>query len=244
MTPREVYVVVPLSRPHMLDNVLANYCRQRYRAQLVIVENGAAVGACARAGAVPDVLCSCARDVGLARQTGVDAVRERGGYVVFMDDDDWYGAGYVEEAVAHAARGRVTVKGSAFVQGQDGTLRLFAGLPECSPIAGPVQVSGGTFGFWASEAASFPTGLPAGEDVAWLARMRAAGAEVYATSRYHYLYVRRNLAHRHAWRTTDRQMIDRCPGPVLELGPVDLDMIEGRKPLPVGGATDRERSDG
>jgi len=236
---KEVYIVVPLSRPHMLDRVLENFHRQRFvERYLVLVENGAAAGACATKGVVPDILLSCARDVGLARQTGVEAVRERGSYVVFMDDDDYYGPDYVIEVVKHARRGQVTAKSNHFVQSLSNGMRLFEWKKEHAFVT---RAHGATLSFWADEAEDFPTGKRWGEDLDWLERMRAAGKTVYSTSCYNYLYIRRGVGHGHSWQVNDKTIVGSCKGPVYSLGEVDLDVVNGRKPCPDGVLLNQDR---
>ncbi len=54
---KRLNVIVPLSRPLMIDNVRDNFERQRYQnKRLVIVQNGPGLCACQRAGFQPDVL--------------------------------------------------------------------------------------------------------------------------------------------------------------------------------------------
>lgn len=235
----EVYIVVPLSRPHMLQNVMENFHRQRFvERHLVLVENGLGEGACRRAGLVPDILRTCERDVGLARQMGVEAVRERGGYVVFMDDDDYYGDEYVVEVVKHAQRGQVTAKSNHFVQSFGGQLWLFEWKLENAWVT---RAHGATLSFWADEAEDFPTGKQWGEDLEWLERMREAGKYLYSTSRYNYLYIRRGVGHGHSWRVNDKTIVGSCKGPVHNLGELDLDVVNGRKPCPDGVLLNQDR---
>ena len=233
MTPREVYIVVPLSRPKMLGRVLENFHRQEFtKKYLVLIENGAAEGCCASEGVVPDILLSCERDVGLARQTGVEAVRERGGYMAFMDDDDYYGAGYITEVVQHAQRGQVTGKANYLVHDHVAKqFRLFEWSKESSVVS---LVHGATMSCWADEAEDFPTGQRWAEDTVWQGRMREAGKTIYSTSRYNYMYLRYTVGHRHAWPANHKTMIGSCKGPVYTLGEVDLDVVNGRKPCPDG----------
>jgi len=228
----EVYIVVPFSRPRMLSNVMENYHRQRFeKRHLVFIENGAAEGACKAAGIVPDLCLSCAHDVGLARQTGVEAVRERGGYVVFMDDDDYYGPDYVTEIAEHARRGQITAKANYFVQSHHAGLRLFEWKQENAFVD---QVHGATMSFWADEAEDFMTGARWGEDIGWQRLMVAAGKTIYSASRHHYMCIRRSVGHKHSWPVNDRTMLNSCHGPVYSLGEVDLDIVNSLKPTPKG----------
>jgi len=230
MTPKEVYIVVPTCRPRFVQNVLDNFNRQRFsERKLVVVENGPAVGAYAR---FADVIISCAQNVGVAREMGVAAVRERGGYVVFMDDDDYYGPDYITEVVEYARRGQVTAKANYFVNDTvSGQLRLFKWAEEDSWVE---LVHGATLSFWADEAAEFLPVRRWGEDLDWLSRMKKAGKSVYSTSRYNYMCVRYSAGHRHSWPCNSRTMVNSCKGPVYNLGEVDPYVIDGRKPCPDG----------
>jgi len=231
MRARSVVVVVPLGRPVMLGNVLENFNRQRFdRRSLVIVENGPAVGACKAAGFAPDAVLTSAPSPGQARNTGIEWVRKHGGgFFACFDDDDYYGPEYLIEAVKHSELAEVIGKSRVYVETMAGTLRLFEQTGEnrlTTYAAGP------TLSGWSESAVPFSAARCA-EDCQWCENMSRSGARLYATSRFNFMQ-RRHAApgHAHTWRVTDDQMAQATLHPVHDVGPVDLDVVNGHKPEP------------
>lgn len=230
MTPaREVTVIVPLSRPRFMRDVIENFARQTFaRKRLVIVENGEAVGACAKAGFVPDVVLTSDAHQSAAKNVGLEWLRERGGgFFATMDDDDYFGPRYLEEAVAHSGRGDIIGKSACFTRTAGGVMRYFeheGALQFVNYVHGP------TIAAWAEFVDDFPL-IAWGEDAAFIIAARKAGAKAWATSRFHFLQ-RRFPGRHHTWQITDRQMVQASAGLVFEVGPEDRDVVDGLKDAP------------
>lgn len=231
MIARSVTVIVPLGRERFLSNVVRNFFQQREpNKYLVIVENGTAIGACRRAGVCPTAVVTSEASPGLARNAGLEWVREHdGGFVAFFDDDDYYGPDYLSETLAASAKGNVIGKSSFYVRTAAGELRFFENEGEEREVGFLV---GPTVATWSEDAAEFKA-IPIGEDVAWQEVMEEIGAVFYATSRFHFMLRRYACpSHRHAWNISDFQMAQATKFPVYDVGKEDLDVVEGRKPEP------------
>lgn len=229
MPAREVSVIVPLSRSPFLSNVARNFARQTFgRKRLVIVENGEAVGACAKAGFVPDVVLTSEAHQSHAKNAGLNWLREQGGgFFATMDDDDYYGPRYLEETVAHSGRADIIGKSAIFIRAAGGVMRYFeheGALRFVDFVHGP------TIAGRAEDVVDFPV-MGWCEDAAFIATMRDQGATVWATSRFHFMQRRFPGLH-HTWQITDRQMVQVSKGPVFEVGPEDRDVVDGLKDAP------------
>jgi hypothetical protein len=114
--------VVPLGRPGRVDAVVALAARNP-GVHFILVENGPGIGA-VPAGACVDVVRSAA-SAGAARNVGVQRARELHCDIVsFLDDDDYYGPDYLDEARIALESRDVVHKGIGFVRLPDG-LHLF-----------------------------------------------------------------------------------------------------------------------
>ena len=230
MTPaREVTVIVPLSRPAFVRDVFDNFKRQTFgRKRLVIVENGDAVGACAAAGLVPDVLLTSANHQASARNEALAWMRDHGGgFFANFDDDDYYGSGYLAEVVEHSTRGEVIGKSSIFVRAAGGVLRLFEHEGDEQAVK---FIHGPTMAAWSEDVGAFPI-VSLGEDVKWIEALRRKGATVWSTSSFNFMQ-RRYPGFHHTWRMTDRQMVQCTRGRAFEVGPESRDVVNGLKVAP------------
>lgn len=198
-----ISVVVPFSRPDCLRRTLDNFARQRHPdKRLVLVENGAAVGACARAGVTGVVVLESAPHLSHAKNAGIDWVREHGGgFWTTFDDDDHYGAGYLDLFAQHARRGGVVGAPRHYVQLADG-LHLFNRERGAGAFSGD-SFHGATLGAWAEESVAFPV-VSLGEEAGFCMAMRAAGAKLWSVGPGEYIYRRHGT--RHVWRATDVQV--------------------------------------
>jgi glycosyltransferase involved in cell wall biosynthesis len=231
MQPKEIYFVVPFSRPQFLQSVLDNFRRQTFKnKRLVIVENGPAVGTCKAQGVEPDILLTSSPGVAFARNEGLAEARRRGGeYIAYTDDDDYYGPKYLEEIAQHAKPGRVVGKAAVYYQMTDGRMRFFSHGGELRKVH---FIQGPTMSAWVSDAADFDNTATCGEDSIWEGAMRNKGCEIFATSRFNALLRRYINPNHHTWYITDRQMIQFLPGLAYDVGEPDLDVVNGLKPEP------------
>lgn len=224
------WVLVPFSRPEMLDSVRQNFDRQQWKdKKLCIVENGEAVGHCKQAGFTPDLLLQSDAHPSKARNVGLAALRESDEHFCCMDDDDWYGPYYVEEHVHAAARGRITGKITNWVHFESvGKLWLFNRQRAGTLVP---WVQGPTVGGYARDVADFPV-VAIGEELVLCKGHRAAGGEVRSTSVGHFIYLRSTDERKHIYRTTPRRFADEH-GPWFEEHPFDLRLVCAGIP-PVG----------
>jgi hypothetical protein len=237
-----VWVIVPFSRPERLEQVLANFSRQKFPfKKLVLVANGAARRIAEHAQLVTGwsimMLTSDAHQ-SIAKNTALHEIRKRGGgFTVVMDDDDYYGPQYLTEACGYANTYDVIGKSRHFMS-VDGNLWL------CGRELRGHQVgwlTGGTIACWAESAPEYPQ-LSSGEDAAFCALAESRGMRIFGTDLYHYLY-RRESKQDHAWRIghEDLRMYESARG-ALDLGDEDLDVVNGNK-LEVDGQVLGARED-
>lgn len=192
----QTWGIVPLHRPEDLPTVIANARRQSGFFRLCVVENGAALGACKRAGFRPDLLLGSVPHQSAARNVALHALRGRGAFFFTMDADDWYGPGYLTELLKNRRKADVVGKRRHLVLLRDG-LHLFDARGANKTTA---WLHGACIAGYADDAIDFPT-TAIGEDHAWCAGMRQIGATLYATSARNYVYVRTGSAH--TWRSPD-----------------------------------------
>lgn len=202
MKARKVNVVVPLSRPAMLHNVLSNFLRQRYyNKRLILVENGPAVGVCAREGVCPDLLLRSESHQSFAKNAALEELRKTGGFWTTFDDDDYYGPGYLEELVECSDKATIVGKLSHFMLTTEDTLRLYLSPQESQLVS---FVHGPTISAWAEDSIDFRNTGRWGEDNDWIHRMVLEGALVYATSHFNFVFQRGT--HQHTWIISDAQI--------------------------------------
>lgn len=204
-----VWVVVPFSRAPNQGKVWCNFDRQEHQdKKLVVVKNGSAVDHWYQpddfSGGAELILESEAHQ-SAARNTALDALREREDdpYVVFMDDDDYYGPGYLSEHVKLAKKGRIVGKYAHWVHFECKCFALFR--PEMANKNLP-WVKAGTIGGFAKEMPNFPI-QSVGEEQAMCEIFRKQGGEVLSSSIYHHLYFRSRDPLKHAFQATDAAFV-------------------------------------
>lgn len=216
-------VICPLGRSQA-KILRENWIRQTFReAVLIVVENGAGVGACKREGLSPNVRIE-ARDripPGVAKNLGIEAARRHGAdcWATF-DDDDWYGEKYLEELVAAFEDGHAVVgKAAHFTKMSSGEVLFFAGDEQRVRANMEVKcVQGPTL------ASTFWEGMPMfdersrGEDTVWCEAATRLGKPAWATSPFHWCYLRYGRSHGHAYPATDRQLVGFSRGEVYDVG--------------------------
>ena len=113
----DVWYVVPTCRPENVENIFANFECQSIKGSLLIVENGDAVGACEKAGLIPNVLLQSEPNVGSARSAALRYLRSVApdAYIVWMDDDDTYHRTYATKAIEHNDGKSVTMASGHFI---------------------------------------------------------------------------------------------------------------------------------
>lgn len=209
---------MPISRPACVQHTLANFARQETCSRLILVLNGPAQQAVVPPGSW-EVLRCVGGTPARARNAGLERAKELGGPVIFWDDDDYYGSGYVTEALEQLEGNprRVLGKPVRFVEFDDGIF-LFLGRQGVSFL-------GGTMAGWAEELPAIPD-LACGEDLEWCRLLLQLGFELRSTGGRHYLYNRKRGI-KHAWNGTLVQMLY-CYGPALNLGMAGSEVVDGK----------------
>lgn len=192
-------VVLPFSRPQFVAGILAAVARQTAPVELVVVENGQAVGTFPREHAAV-VLRSEVQHHAAARNVGLEWILRRGdGPWVTMDDDDYYGPAYVADAARALETADVTGKVRGFVAFDDGLYRFDLGFAggELQPL-GQRVLTGGTIG---ARSARQRFQLVLADDAEYCREAHAQGLRVMATSPHGYCYNRRST-HKHTWHAS------------------------------------------
>lgn len=219
------FVIVPVSRYAMADNVVGNIRRQNHRHRPIVVEVGHARGQVQkRLGVAEYVTCwtatpGQARNLGVARAMRLDPEAP----VIFMDDDDWYGPGYVRDQLSTLDDHQEAIwvaKPQVFVESA-GTLYC---IDRDAQHRKNGVAPGGTIAVRrARDCLAFP-GLPVGEDTAWRHDMVAANRHGWTGSGRQYLYRIHGLNTSHV---TLPLVIASAHTEAIEVGPVDHLVVTG-----------------
>lgn len=195
-----IAVIVPFTRPAFIDDVVANFCHQLYKDRiLVVVENGAGVGAWGGPCHKPHVLLSRpdVHNKSDALNVGMGAAREAGAdYFAVFDDDDWYSPGYLDE-VARCAQYDVTGIERYVYQDPSGAQWVNPeGREDCVVKGG---LHGGTLAGRIDVApAFFPVNYC--EEILWCRDAVRAGLSMYARRAHDFVYRRfGDVGHRHTF---------------------------------------------
>lgn len=197
-------MVVPFSRPEHLQGTIDNFARQTFpNKKLILVENGRAIGACRRMGFTPDLLLTSKAHQSHAKNTGLEAIRERGGgFWATFDDDDYYGPGYLEEMVEASGKAEIVGKADFFVRMAAGTLRSFQGIG-CEQYTNFIH--GPTICSWTDVCGEFPI-KKIGEDISMVESVLGNGGRVWATSRHNFIFNRYSEEKHHTWEISDQKL--------------------------------------
>lgn len=239
----KIWVIVPFSRPEHLVRVMGNFARQTFPGRrLLIVENGAALGSVP--SHTPCFVLSSAPHQSHAKNEALAFIkRHGGGFFTTMDDDDWYGPGYLDELAGYAKSYDALGKQWHFVSlgegGEPGDTELSQPKPQlllCNRLSTNTDnawFTGGTISGWSETALPFP--VTPGEDLAWCEKMKRAGAKLRGLSQYHYLYRRSYAGAKHTWPATREAFVKSIQGygpwefPATEAGEIDLQIVTGEK---------------
>jgi len=215
--------------------MLAQYERQaqhrhsNHPTQLVVVESGAALGACANISAAkfkqPVVTESKIAHSGAARNAGLAVVRAAGGGIVcFWDDDDWYGPQYVREAAYALQQTGATVVGKQWHYVDYDGEYMFRFNEQRSPNICRAVV-GPTITVRSEDALSFESRYL--DDILWCEAMRQQGATFSLTSMEH--YVHRRHSGNYTGHYSVEQLVYRM-GEGSYLGAPDYAVAAGERP--------------
>ncbi len=235
-----LWVIVPFRRRAHLPRVLENFSRQRFsEKRLLLIENGAAIGAAKALGTcVPTMVLESREHQSIAKNEALAYIRKQGGgFFTTMDDDDWYGPGYLDELAGYARSYEAIGKLWHFVSLGEGIGDPLPQLLLCNRRYADQEtqwLTGGTISAWAEDAVDFPIVSDA-EDIAWSAAMVRRGARIRALSIYHYLYRRSYAGATHTWKGS-REFFLRTVSPAGPLefplapsGDIDLEIVTGAR---------------
>lgn len=225
-----IWVVVPFSRPSMMQNVIQNFERQQYpNKRLVLVENGLGLGACRRFNYSPDLVLSSEPHQSAAKNAALETlIKIRAGHWATMDDDDYYGPSYLEGIADGFHRGyEVVGKSSIFLRYADGRMHFLqqgGELKEVGMVNGPTISS-----VVCSDMPRFPL-VEWGEDNEWVRLAREKhGWRVWAANCHSFCWCRRGPAHGHTYRISDEGLenLSRVLDPVYDCGQFNEHVING-----------------
>lgn len=188
----------------MTENVLANFVRQEHKNKhLLVVENGAGIGAYDGALMPGDIaIRSDAKSASGARNAGLDWIRAKhpGAFVVTMDDDDYYGPGYLSEHVAHASHWNVNGKRWGWVSFDTGVVYFGTGW-----VPGPARglLLGGTLGFFERPELRFDESVTCGEDAVFCKAAAMLGMNTNLLTSGHYCLSREGGPGAHTHKAKD-----------------------------------------
>ena len=206
MQANSIYVIVPFSRPNMLENVINNFTQQKFiNKKLIIVENGSAVNYCKLQSFSPDILLVSGNHQSIAKNLALEEIRKRGGgYCTIFDDDDYYGPEYLNEIVENSSKAEMVGKTDCFIRLSDGNLNLCLGNLENTYTNG---LNGQTISCWAEDAVEYDTSAVWCEDNIFIQEMMDKGGRAYSVSRWHFAIQRAEM-NQHTWKATDDQVIN------------------------------------
>ncbi|MCD1261703.1 glycosyltransferase family 2 protein [Paenibacillus athensensis] len=205
-----VSIVTCTNRPEFLTNLVRNFNSQRYpRKELILIVNNDSANLQAirqqtahnpriRVYRVPE-------RVSLGQCLNCGAAVARYPLIAKFDDDDYYAPAYLREQV------RALIRTGSTVVGKHACLVYLAASGRLV-IRSPQErnklltfVQGGTILFRRSVLKQVRfADISLGEDVRFLRACRRKGHTVYATSPFHYVYMRRKNKSSHTWKAADR----------------------------------------
>lgn len=203
--PKEIWCVVPFSRPEFLQNVIDNFKRQSYqKKKLLIVENGNGINCCKNNDFSPDVLLSSDAHQAYAKSTALEWLKNHGkDFWTTWDDDDYYSSDYLSELYLAANKATVIGKSSIFFKSKEDKIYLLGSAFENSNTE---FLHGPTISAWVSESVYFQNVGVAAEDTVFIMEMMNKGCKFYSTSKNYFLYKRHNRVN-HTWPVSDYQII-------------------------------------
>ncbi|WP_052339600.1 glycosyltransferase family 2 protein [Gorillibacterium massiliense] len=212
-----VSIVVCTERPSFMNNVFENYERQSYKdKELIIVLNRDDMDINKwRRKASQYKNVSVYRvpqryEVGKCLNYGIE--RAKHSIIAKLDDDDYYGRYYLEEAVNKMHRHNVPVigKNASFIYFESKkALMLYRGGGQNRYRS---RIKGGTLTFkkyvWRN--VKFNEKMLHSTDVAFLRGCRKRGYKIYSASQYNYVCVRREDVNSHTQKLSTKEYMGKC----------------------------------
>lgn len=222
---REVWVVVPFTRPHLAAQLTDYFLRQSLPNAKLLIVTGTD-----RHPSADHVIRIGEMRQGEARNVGMDYLRTVGAEVVsFWDDDDHYGPGYLEEQLEHIRPGRVVGKLFGFVEFNAGMAYFDA--RRLVPTTG--LLIGGTIAGILREMPPWKD-QRIGEDGAFSMDCRARRLETFLLSEQHWVYSRTGELRSHTFRASDKGIWSVAGGRGRACALTREQCILGSAPVPDG----------
>lgn len=203
----KVSVIACTNRPKYMENVFENYHRQLYKEkELIIILNNNKMDKCewiSKSKDCPDVSVFQVdekKSLGYCLNYGIKKAKYN--IIAKLDDDDYYGPGYLTQAVKALKFADVVGKYCTYVYFED-TKTLAIRNPKRENryvfrIEGPTLV----FRKEIFDKVKFHD-KSLGEDIQFCKDCTKNGIRLYATDKYNYAYIRHNSADKHAWNIRD-----------------------------------------
>lgn len=208
-----VSIITCTNQPGFFTNILNNYFRQRYkRKELIIILNKDTLNIKKwreKAAGYPNVaVYQVPERISLGQCLNCGICRAKYPLITKFDHDDFYSPYYLKEQVKALRRTKSSVVGKhACLVYLSASKKLIIRSPqEKDKFVKFIQ--GGTILFRREilKKARF-SDLSLGEDVKFLRDVSKKGYNIYATTSYNYVYVRRKDKSTHTWRVGDHRFL-------------------------------------
>ncbi|MEN6535514.1 MAG: glycosyltransferase [Bryobacteraceae bacterium] len=230
-----IWMITGLHDPRWFQNSIENYLRQDYpEKHLVLVENGDGIGVGEyRVNFLKLGITVIRSEPGAAASLNaalswLKANASPDDWICKCDSDDYYGPKYLD-SIQEAAEAGADYAGRAslYIRTTDNQLWYVEGETDAHLFHGPTIASR------LGDALDFPLVDQWGEDDLWCRAMHHAGLKPFTLAPEHFCYQRwRN--YNHTWPCSDFEIRTSWLVPFRDLGPCDMDIVDGLKPRPVG----------
>jgi hypothetical protein len=202
-----------------MDNVFANYDRQRWKdKEMIIVLNKDNMDLDAwneRASQYPNdevKVFKLPQKYKLGKCLNYAIARAKDGILAKFDDDDYYGPNYLRESVRALKRGKASIIGkhtSYLYFEAKKALMVFRRGGEWKYKR---SVKGGTLVFKKSvwRKVKFPEHKRVGTDSGWTGRCGRRGFKIYSVSKKHYVCIRRRNTGSHTQKKSTKRYMSHC----------------------------------
>ena len=226
-----IWMVTGLHDARWLTNTVANFERQTYaKKRLIVVENGPGAG-CSRNLPVGTIVLTSEPGPAHPLNASLAWLRANASpddWFCKCDSDDYYGPGYLDSFAQAATSGAdYAGRASLYIRTTEGRLWYVEGEANGDLFHGPTLVAR------ISTALDFPVVERWGEDERWCRLMRDAGMRPCTIAPENFCYQRWS-SYDHTWPCTDHELRTSWDAPFIDLGDVNLDVVNGVIPRPAG----------
>lgn len=210
-----VTIITATMRPQLINQLFQNYSRQDWEnKELIIILNKDKAGMgqyLNKAKSIPNVrVFRMPESSKLGACLNYAASLAKYDYIAKFDDDDYYGANYIPEAMAMFQTSKADIVGKLEIYyffPHRSTLMLrkrnTAYYSTCSKVAGATIM----FHKRVLEKVSFNTKVRQGSDVRFIKGALEHKFRVYTTSPYNFTALRRADRSSHTWKITDNHLL-------------------------------------